>query len=381
MGIRIGIAGSRGIPNRYGGFERLAEQLSSGLAGSGHEVFVYNSHNHPYSGKIWNGVHIIHCYDPEYLIGSGGQFIYDLNCILDARTRKFDVLLILGYTSSSVWGRLLPRDSAVIFNMDGLEWQRTKYSKNVRRFLHYAEKLAVQYSDFHISDSPVIQTYYLNKYKLHTEYIAYGANPATEEDPHILRDYGVKPYKYFMLIARMEPENQIGAILNGYSLSNTDCHFLVIGNTGNAYGKRLVGKFGHDKRIHFTGALFDEKITHSLRRYAKLYFHGHSSGGTNPSLLEAMASCCPIIAHNNYFNRSVLGDDAFYFSCDSDIKLLIEQSQPGPLQEQMIGHNLEKIRVKYNWKTITDHYERFMLQCCYEHSRERDMAGKKWIYE
>src|SRR5580698_626056 len=132
MNMRIAILGTRGIPNQYGGFERLAEQLSCRLAEKGNEVFVYNSHNHFYKQKKWNDVNIIHCYDPEYISGTCGQFIYDLNCILDARKKKFDVLLILGYTSSSVWHKLLPANSTIIYNMDGLEWKRAKYSKLAR---------------------------------------------------------------------------------------------------------------------------------------------------------------------------------------------------------------------------------------------------------
>src|SRR5258708_1172732 len=108
MKLRIGILGTRGIPNHYGGFECFAEHLSQGLVKKGNEVFVYNSDNHPNQEKLWNGVHIVHCYDPEYLVGSAGQFIYDLNCIIDARKRNFDIWLFLGYTSSSVWGMLYP---------------------------------------------------------------------------------------------------------------------------------------------------------------------------------------------------------------------------------------------------------------------------------
>jgi glycosyltransferase involved in cell wall biosynthesis len=381
MSIRIGILGSRGIPNRYGGFEQLAEKLSCGLAARGHEVFVYNSHNHFYSGKKWNGVNIIHCYDPEYLMGSSGQFVYDLNCILDSRSRKFDVLLVLGYTSSSVWGRLLPRNCVVLFNMDGLEWHRNKYSMAARKFLTYAEKLAVKYSDFFISDSPVIKAYYLNKYNLATEYIAYGATANTTADIGVLDRFGIHADNYFLLIARMEPENQIEAVLDAFAKSRTDHPFLVVGNTGNAYGRKLVRKFGHDRRILFTGALFDEKITHSLRKYTKLYFHGHSSGGTNPSLLEAMAAGCPIAAHDNLFNRSVLEEDALYFSSGNDIQHLIEEFEPGPPEEKMIYRNMEKIRTKFHWENIIAQYERFMLQCFHLHSQERNITGKKWVYE
>ncbi|MBS1934595.1 MAG: DUF1972 domain-containing protein, partial [Bacteroidetes bacterium] len=189
MGIRIGILGTRGIPNHYGGFERLAEKLSGGLVAQGHTVFVYNSHNHYYKEKKWNGVNIVHCYDPEYRFGTAGQFIYDLNCIIDSRKRNLDVILMLGYTSSSIWGWLFPEKSIVIFNMDGLEWKRTKYSKPTRKFLLFAEKLAVRYSDFYVTDSPVIKDYYSTKYKLDTKYIAYGAKIFTTEDEIILTKY------------------------------------------------------------------------------------------------------------------------------------------------------------------------------------------------
>ncbi len=381
MSIRIGIIGSRGIPNHYGGFERLAEQLSRGLVDRGHEVYVYNSHNHAYRENNWEGVHIIHCYDPEYLIGCSGQFIYDLNCILDARVRKFDILLILGYTSSSVWGRLLPRSSVIIYNMDGLEWQREKYSAKTRKFLLYAEKLAVQFSDFHISDSPIIQAYYLEKYHLTTEYIAYGASLSNNEKKGILDAFGVTPYNYFILIARLEPENNIEAILDGFSMSDTEKQFLIVGNIKNKFGKFLVKKFGGDRRIRFTGALYDDQITHSLRTYSQLYFHGHSSGGTNPSLLEAMASRCLIAAHGNMFNRTVLQDDAFYFSNAEDVKCMITQPAPALLREQMVTRNLEKIRTRYNWGEIIGQYERFMMQCLYIHTHERNILSKAYSCE
>ena len=133
--MKIGILGTRGIPNHYGGFEHFAEHLSKGLVERGHDVTVYNSHKHPYHEKEWNGIKITHCFDPEYILGGAGQFVYDLNCILDARKRNYDIILMLGYTSSSVWGKLYPKNSIVITNMDGLEWKRAKFSKPVQNFL------------------------------------------------------------------------------------------------------------------------------------------------------------------------------------------------------------------------------------------------------
>ena len=115
--MKIGILGTRGIPNAYGGFEQFAEYLSQGLVKKGHQVSVYNSDKHHYKESTWKGVNIINCYDPENKIGTAGQFIYDFNCIQDSSKRNFDIILQLGYTSSSVWHRYWPKDAFNIINM------------------------------------------------------------------------------------------------------------------------------------------------------------------------------------------------------------------------------------------------------------------------
>ena len=151
--MKIAILGTRGIPNNYGGCEQFAEIFAVFLAKKTHDVYVYNSHNHIFQEDTFKSVNIIHQYDPEYKIGTVGQFIYDLNCILDSRKRNFDIILQLGYTSNSIWSFLLPTKSIIITNMDGLEWKRSKYSKIVQKFLKFAEKKAVKSSDHLIADS------------------------------------------------------------------------------------------------------------------------------------------------------------------------------------------------------------------------------------
>ena len=157
MKLKIAIIGCRGIPNFYGGFEKLAECLSVGLVTRGHDVTVYNSHNHPYQKKDFYGVRIFIVMIRNISLGTAGQFIYDWNCIQHARKQNFDVILFLGYTSSSVWGKFFPKKPVIISNMDGLEWKRPKYNFLTRQFLKQAEKWAIQYSDFYIADSFVIQ--------------------------------------------------------------------------------------------------------------------------------------------------------------------------------------------------------------------------------
>ncbi len=356
--MRVGIVGTRGIPNFHGGFEQFAQYFSEGLVKLGHDVFVYNSHHHPCQEKSWNGVNLIHCYDPEDKIGTAGQFIYDLNCIFDSRKRDFDIVLQLGYTSSSVWNWLFPKNVTIITNMDGLEWKRSKYSKPVQLFLKFAESLAVIFSDQLIADSKGIQTYLKDKYNKDSVYIPYGANFFTSPDDNVLKEYHLTPYKYDMLIARLEPENSVEEILDGFVDSNVDREFLVIGNTKTNLGNKLINKY-QDKRIRFAGYINNIEKLNSLRYFSNLYFHGHTVGGTNPSLLEAMASSVFICAHDNIFNKAILGEDAKYFSSSEEVHLLV-QSELKNLNKKSILSNIEKVSKNYSWDIIIAQYEVFL---------------------
>lgn len=361
--MKIGILGTRGIPNQYGGFEQLAEYLSEGLLKKSFEVYVYNTHNHSFQEKTWNGVKIIHCFNPEEKLKTAGQFIYDLNCILDARKRNFDVLLVLGYTSISVWGRLFPKKAAIIINMDGLEWKRNKYAGKIRKFLFYAERLAVKFCDYFVADSLAIQKYLQSKYDVPSTFIAYGAEipgKALESD---LEERGLKKYNYFLIIARMEPENNIEMILDGFSASKSDKKMIIIGNPTNQFGTYLQNKFRKDKRITFLGAIYDKTKLHSLKAFSVLYFHGHSAGGTNPSLLEAMASGALIAANNNEFNVSLLQKDAYYFLDPEEVKTLVEEVSLGQKENIMIANNIKKIREEFTWTKIIDQYAELIIEC------------------
>ncbi|GLU51241.1 DUF1972 domain-containing protein [Dyadobacter frigoris] len=377
MKLRIAILGTRGIPNHYGGFEHISEYVSEGLVKKGHSVSVYNSHNHPYTRDSWNGVEIIHCYDPEYLIGTAGQFAYDFNCIMDARKRKFDVILLMGYTSSSIWGQLYPEKSVIISNMDGLEWKRSKYSKPVQKFLKYAEKLAVKHSHFYISDSRVIKTYLQNTYQIDSRYIPYGADLFSDRERNHDSENRLLKDDYFLLMARMEPENNIETILDGFNQSSSQRNFKVLGDTGNKFGKFITQKFKNDERIEFKGANFDNTAVRSLQNNSHLYFHGHSVGGTNPSLLEAMASEALIAAHDNPFNKSVLSSDAFYFNNAAEVKALVENVQWKDPERTMVKNNVQKIQQQFNWGNIIEEYEEFILKCFNTHHDEKATMDRR----
>ncbi len=363
--LNIGILGTRGIPNHYGGFEQFAEHLSHDLVKRGHRVSVYNSSLHPYKEAEWRGVHIIHCRDLEDKLGTAGQFFYDLNCINDARKRNFDILLHLGYTSDSIWYWRWPQQSINIVNMDGMEWQRTKYSKPVKRFLRWAESLAAKNAQAMIADSPGIQDYISVKYGRKPVYIPYGAEPFTGPDESVLYKYSLMPHQYFLMITRMEPENNIEMAIEGYLASHHQFPLFIIGNITNGYGKHITAKY-KQAGVHFSDAIYDQHELDNLRYYSALYFHGHSVGGTNPSLLEAMACGCRIAAHNNPFNKAVLQEEADYFPSPEEVTKIITSPKPAAVLEQWKRSNLEKISTIYTQERITDAYERLMLTACGE---------------
>ncbi|HKH61197.1 MAG TPA: DUF1972 domain-containing protein [Flavitalea sp.] len=358
--MKIGVLGTRGIPNAYGGFEQFAEHLALGLVRKGHDVWVYNSSDHPYQQDKWNDIRIVHCKDLESSIGTAGQFVYDFNCLRDARKRRYDVLLQLGYTSNSIWHSWWPNNCPNIINMDGLEWRRSKYNKWTQRFLKRAEGWAAKYADILIADSIGIQEHLLREYRKASIYIPYGADIFESPDMSRLSGLGIAPKCYFLLIARMEPENNVELILRGYLQSSQPCPIVLIGSVKNKFGKYLRERYV-SPNIRFVGAVYDSDMINNVRYFSSLYFHGHSVGGTNPSLLEAMACQCNIAAHENIFNKNILTNSAYYFSTENDIVRIIAEQRDEETMTQRKESNLDKIRNTFNWNNIIDEYEKVFL--------------------
>ena len=371
--MKIGILGTRGIPNTYGGFEQFAQYLAEGLVEKGHTVCVYNSSTHSYKQPFWKEVQIIHCADPENRIGTAGQFIYDLNCLRDAGKRNFDILLQLGYTSNSVWHRYWPKNTINVINMDGLEWKRAKYNKFTQLFLKWAESLAAKYADVLIADSIGIRDHIQREYQKTAFYIPYGAEVPESFSISALSKFNLEANKYYLLIARMEPENNVETIIQGYKQSGQHYPLIIVGSTQNKYGQFLLKKYS-SVFIQFPGAIYDQGVINALRHFSTIYFHGHSVGGTNPSLLEAMACECNIAAHENVFNKTILTDDATYFSCADEIKNIINHLSYQDAISQYRKNNIEKIKTTYSWDKIINEYEIIFLHAS---DKRNNVIGKK----
>jgi glycosyltransferase involved in cell wall biosynthesis len=365
--MKIAITGTKGIPNRYGGFERFAEKLSTGLSEAGHEVLVYNPHYHPYKGKKWSGVNIRAKKSYEKILGAGCNLFYDRICLKDAIRMDADIILECGYASAAPWYPLLRRKGVkLVTHMDGMEWHRAKWGRWHRKFFRWTESLAVKYSDAIVCDHPRIADYYLERYSVRPEMIPFGANIRKDWNAEILADScmpgldGISPGSYYLLVARLEPENNLRMVIEGYLASGSQEFLLIIGDHSGKYGHVLIKEFGSHDRIRFTGGLYDEYLLDHLRRFSKAVFHGHSVGGTNPSLLEAMAAEALILAHDNAYNRWVLGENAVYFSSSARISEILGRiNEIKRSQGEMIRVNLERIRSEFQWDSVTFQYAKF----------------------
>ncbi len=353
--MRVAILGTRGIPNRYGGFERCAEKLGQYLVKRGIDVTVYNPEDSPFKGESFKGIKIRRIYCNEKKLGFLGTMLFDFLSLRDARG-EFDIVLELGYAPAGAFYPMIKDNSfKLITNMDGLEWKRSKWGSVAKKFLRYCEKQAVNYSDLLISDNPEIRKYYLREFKKDSVFIPYGADEFKNPLKKLLEKFNLKPYSYFLVIARFEPENNIDTIIEGYLKAAQPFPLVLVGNPSTKFGRKLLKLYGHKNNIKFLGPIYDEKLVGTLRWFSRYYIHGHSVGGTNPSLLEAMAARAAIVAHKNPFNKNILGDDAVYFSNVSELSEALK-NYDDKMRERFVENNLKKIRQIYNWENVGRQY-------------------------
>jgi glycosyltransferase involved in cell wall biosynthesis len=361
--MNIIITGTHGIPNRYGGFEAFAEKLSIHLTLRGHQVAVYTPDIHPWKEDHYQGVQLIR--EPFHTrLGPLSTLAFDRLCFADIPIRRPDVVLNCGTPGALFFNP--DTFPPVITLTDGLEWRRKKWSSAGKSVLHLAEKRAVQKSRLLIADHPLMVEYFEENYGIQPIYIPYGADLPTKimkEDQLISlfkSRYGwnnIIPGNYLLTIARIEPENNISMIIDGFLGSSIQSSLIIVGNIRSRYGKKLAKRFHDHPSIGFVNGIYDEPLLSALRYYAKGYIHGHSVGGTNPSLLEAMAAGSIITAHDNAFNRYLLGDTTPYFANAEHLtEILRNWGKHEHIQSSARKEYIQKVREQYQWDHITDLY-------------------------
>ena len=355
---QVHLIGVRGMPNRYGGFERLVEVLAPHLASQGHEVSVYcEGGASPPPDDIWQGAR--RRFVRVDAQGARATLQYD--------RRSFDqvppgaVALIFGYGSAIYQWRLRRLGIRHAVNMDGLEWQRQKWGPAARLWLRLNERIAAQLADELVADHPSIQADLQRRLGVRSTMIAYGVDlPSAQADaPPPALPAGLSDQGYLLVIARPEPENQIHVLLDAYTRSGAAWPLVVVGQfDANAYGRRLREQH---PEVRFIGPLYDPQALDRLRRHCLLYLHGHSVGGTNPSLIEAMAAGAPVVAHDNPFNRWVLGDaGGWYFSQASDLSALLRDPPDTVQRQHAVAAAAQACRERFLWPTILTAYDRLV---------------------
>jgi glycosyltransferase involved in cell wall biosynthesis len=352
--MRIAILGTRGIPSRYGGFETFAEQLAIRLVERGHEVTVFCEAAMDATYE-YRGVRLRHV--PRSNVGPLSTVLFDGVCLWEARS-SFDVVYMLGYGASGLcW---LPRlwRSQVWINMDGLEWARKKWGPMARWYFRFAETMAMWTPSRIVADAAEIKEVLRSRHSWMPpcDVIPYGCEIVETARRDELSSYGLPPESYYLVVCRFEPENHVKEIIEGFLESKTRARLVLVGDSRqDTYGRSLT-KY-KDDRVVFLGPVYDVPRIQALRYFCKAYLHGHSVGGTNPSLLEAMGCGNVILAHDNPFNREVLGNSAIFFSTSAQIGAAIDSVDAKRVDlANLKAAAILRARQFYGWEQITDHY-------------------------
>lgn len=358
---KVALIGTVGLPARYGGFETLANHLVENLSDT-YDFTVYcTSKKYPKGQRpdSYKGARLV--YLP--LDANGIQSIpYDTLSILHALFFA-DVLLILGVAGACIlpFVRLFTRKK-ILISIDGIEWKRDKWSLPARWYLWWAESLAVKYSHVDISDNESIQDYTAVRYGSLSRIVEYGADHTMKVSvkPEDKERFSFLTMPYAMKVCRIEPENNVHVVLEAFS--RLPRHVLVlIGNWNNSeYGKALRRQYKGFPNLHLLDPIYEQRTLDLIRGNALVYVHGHSAGGTNPSLVEAMYLGLPVLAFGVSYNRTTTEHKALYFKNADELYDLVLKTQVSDLKQ--MATEMEAIaHRRYTWKGIAHRYH-FLLQ-------------------
>ncbi len=354
MNMRLAIVGTRGIPNNYGGFETLAEYLVEYLS-EDIDITVYcSSIDMESTLKTYKGANLI--YIP---VSSHGAFgiIYDSIALFKAIS-KHDKVLFLGFGGGFAIPFLKKYKSKIILNIGGLDWKRDKWPQFAQNLIKKAEQLLVKNSGQIISDNIGIQNYIRKEYKRESTLITYGGDQAKMQaiSESWLSIYPFLKNEYAFIVARIQPDNNIEMVLEAFS-NQTKMPLVIVGNWQNSrYGKSLKAKYQNTKNFVLLDAIYNRLELDVLRSNCTLYIHGHSAGGTNPSLVEAMYLGLPIFAFASGYNEYTTENKAIYFKDAYQLAALIKDYHL--LNLQALGKEMKQIaEISYRWNNIANKYK------------------------
>lgn len=377
------IIGSKGIPAKYGGFETFVENLTAKKVDKNIKYHVACMDKRELEFK-YNGARCFTINVPS--IGPAKAVYYDLialkRCIKYIKANNIEnaIIYILACRIGPFMGhykkKLQKLGAKLYINPDGHEWKRAKWNALIKKYWKLSERLMVKHADLLICDSLNIEKYIKEDYKKYnpkTTFIAYGADieksKLADNDQKIIEWYtkkSVKPNEYYLVVGRFVPENNFETMIKEFMRSKSQKDLVLItNNQGNKYYKKLEEElnFKEDKRIKFVGTVYDTELLKKIRENAYAYLHGHSVGGTNPSLIEALATTKLNLLYDVGFNREVGENGALYWNLeDTNLANLINECDKMDEEKIKVLNELARKRVneEYTWEKIVEKYERLL---------------------
>jgi len=356
--MRIAILGCRGFPSTYSGYETFINELAPRLAEKGHEVTVYCRQSlFAERPEVFRGVRLR--YLPSIETKNFGTLTHTLAAVLDSLLRKFDVFFFVnpGNGFHCILPRLLGKK--IVLNVDGLEWTRGKWGSAARFYFKSAARCATLFCQEIVNDSLEMQRIYLEEWNCPSTYIAYGANIESSRNPELIREYGLEPGGYYLIASRIIPENHPDLIAEAFSGVKTARKLAIAG--GANYRSPLLEKLKRwpDPRVTVLGHVDSDEKIKELHCNCYAYVHGHSVGGTNPSLLKALGFGNCVLALDVPFNREVILDYGVLFRKEvEDLRGKIRFLEENPEKAAEFRRRApERIREAYTWEKIADQYE------------------------
>lgn len=357
------ILGTRGVPAAHGGFETFAEYLSLYLVSKGWRVVVYcqDEGTGPVFEDTWQGVERVHI--PVSQSGPKGTILFDWQATAHAGKHP-DLCLTLGYNTAVFCALLRLKGIPNLINMDGIEWSRMKWGPVAKLWFWLNDWAGCWLGNHLVADHPQIKVHLESRVagdKITT--IPYGADAVISAPPEQVLAMGLVPGQFLTVIARAEPENSLLEIVQGFSAKPRGLQLVVLGHylDDNAYHRAV--KAAASPEVRFVGAIYDTAVVQALRFHSVAYVHGHQVGGTNPSLVEALGAGNAVIAHDNRFNRWVVGEGAVYFNDANSFASCIDELLANPAKlASLRQHGLRRFSDAFTWPDVLAQYEALFIR-------------------
>ena len=371
--MRIAMLGTRGVPASYGGFETAVEEIGKRLAARGHHVTVY-CRNPGQTQTEYLGMHLVNAPALRHRMAEtlSHTAVSSAHAIVKGRP---DVALLLNAGNAPLLQPLRAAGIPTAIHLDGIESKREKWRGAGAKYYRWAESASVKWGDVVIADAQAIADHVRRRYGRDSVVIPYGAD-VIDPGSDRLGELSLTPHGYHLIVARFEPENHVLEAVHAFRTSAETLPLIVVGSAPYAqwYIDKVHAAARNDPRIRFTGGIYDQALLDQLYANARTYIHGHSVGGTNPSLLRAMGAGAPVLAYDVEFNREVTAERAYFWPDADALIALLDAIASGGHDAELAGMSAagkERILQAYQWDAVTDEYEAMLARLLATRQRGR----------